>query len=74
MKVKIKTWSEMEKEFGLDEVGDINCEYSFVDIMENNLPEDRIIETVKDDDGDPVWFTSESSGWNISNDMIKEKL
>lgn len=33
MKVRIKEWYELEKEFGLDEDGDIDCYYSFTKDM-----------------------------------------
>ena len=64
MKVKIKTWKEMEKEFGLTGWGDINCNCNFPREMENKLPEDRIIILVN-------WAWK---GWDVSNDIIKEKL
>ena len=65
MKVKIKTWDEMAKEFGLDTDGDIKTKKSFNEIMEGGLPEDRII----DIDNRKNW-----EGWNISEDMIAEYI
>jgi len=41
-KVKIKSWKAMEKEFGLNSVGDILCPGSFLVSMEESVPEDRI--------------------------------
>jgi len=71
MKVKIKTWSEMEEEFGLF-VGSIDCKCSFTKIMEGQIPEDRIIE-ISDD---YAWEDIDDPDlpWNISEEMIKEKL
>lgn len=68
-KVRIKTWEEMEKEFGLDEYGDIlvTGAYYFIKDMENIIPKDRIIEI------------DENNGWlselyGISKPMIAEYL
>jgi len=44
MKVKIKTWEAMEKEFGLYDDGDIPCAFGFLECMEQALPEDRVID------------------------------
>lgn len=63
-KVKIKTWQEMEEEFGLDELEDINCEECFTQLMEELLPKDRIIE---------IDLGNKWNFFNISEDMIKEK-
>jgi len=44
MYVKIKTWENMEKEFGV--VGDdkdINCKYLFEREMEKQMPKNRIV-------------------------------
>lgn len=65
MKVKIKTWQEMEQEFGLDEQGDINCDQYFVVEMEADMPKDRIIEI----DSENEW-----GEYIITEDMIKEKI
>ena len=68
-KVRIKTWEEMEKNFGLDEYGDIlvTGDYYFTKDMENIIPKDRIIEI------------DENNGWlselyGISEAMIVEYL
>jgi len=83
MKVKIKTWERMESEFGLDTINDIDCKESFNKYMEKSLPEDRIIEIVKDkkysDDvlyNVYVWYTNTSiiTEWNISDNMIEEVI
>jgi len=64
VKVKIKTWKEMEREFGLNGWGDINCMCNFTKEMENKMPEDRII----------VLVNSAWKQWDISTDMISEQL
>ena len=61
MKVKIKTWKQMEGEYGLYSFGSIKTEYTFTPGMEEDMPEDRIIEVDEDDN----W-----NGWYIDNDMI----
>lgn len=33
MKVRIREWSEMEEEYGIDEDGDINCDCGFIKDM-----------------------------------------
>lgn len=72
-KVRIKTWKEMEKEFGLDEEGDINTlgSWLFIKNMEERLPNDRIIEIVIDEDGDNNWVGTK---YYISKPMIAEYL
>ena len=68
--VKIKTWEQMEREFGLDEDGYINCQNKFVENMERDLPKNRII-LIKND----MWKNSEGFyDWNITDDMIEEEL
>ena len=62
--VKIKTWEQMEQEFGLDKNDDIDCELSFLKVMEENMPKNRII--VLENKG---W-----KGWTISDDMIEEEV
>ena len=79
--VKIKTWKQMEKEFGLDEDGDIEVledRVYFVDTMEEYMPKDRII---KVDEHRAKWMTEEpndmywevhGSEWFIVSEMIEE--
>ena len=49
MKVEIKTWSEMAREFGEDYKGDIDCQYMFTEEMENFLPLNRVIHIHEED-------------------------
>lgn len=64
-KVKIKTWQEMEKEFGSIVHGSINCDQYFTKEMEELLPKNRIIEI----DLENQWNT-----YTITEDMIKEYI
>lgn len=68
MKVKIKTWEQMEEEFGLDRDGDIAITPCFSQRMEELMPVDRIIEVTPGFDGVYLWETK----WHITNDMIEE--
>ena len=61
MKVKIKTWERMEKEYGVYDVGVINCTGRYVDSMEKEMPPDRIIDVVDDH-----W-----NYWEITGDMVE---
>lgn len=70
----------MEQEFGLDGLGDIDYRETFIIMMEEQLPKDRIIEVEKDENisNSPsyniyVWYVNEfKSEWSISDDMIEE--
>ena len=74
MKVRIKTWDEMEKEFGVSR-GSIDCSCFFTREMENDIPKDRIVELhdsvynndIKKWDGSDRCFS-------ISEDMILEYI
>ncbi len=73
-KVKIKTWEQMEKEFGLDAEGDIDIsnEVYFVTTMENHIPVDRIIEVYELSDGrEEMYWEIEDSEWIIVSEMIE---
>jgi len=59
---RIKTWEEMEEEFGLDRNGSIKTERLFLRIMENEMPADRII----------FVRNGEWSRWDITPDMNAE--
>jgi hypothetical protein len=81
MKVKIKTWKQMEKEFGLTNNEHIQVKYrrvSFNFNMEDSLPKDRIIEIEKGEKMSKIhsyniyiWYTDDDK-WHISDDMIEE--
>ena len=70
MIVKIKTWEDMENDFGIDEGTDeINCEAGFLLCMEDALPNDRIIE-LKVYPNEKEWNINNCE-WVISDDMIE---
>jgi hypothetical protein len=77
-RVKIKTWEQMEEDFGLTKYGSINCEMKFTKEMERSLPKDRIIETENNGWQDKIrrsesrWWIPE--GWWITDDMIEEVI
>lgn len=55
--VKIRTWEDMEAEFGLNKTGNIDCPYVFTTGMEKKLSSDRIIKISEpDSDGDYFWL------------------
>ena len=73
MKVLIKTREEMEEEFELDSDGDIYIEAdkdSFTRRMEDEMPEDRIIE-VEPQDTYYSWVDLDLN-YNITENMIKQ--
>lgn len=71
-RVQFKTWSEMEKEFGVDFIGSINCEYSFTRTMRCLCGTYATIEII---DGTRVYLKDFSSKGRelciFSTDMIK---
>ena len=72
--VKIKTWGEMEKEFGLDGTGAINCQHRFTEPMEEYMPKNRIIDVSRKNDGWEWQTRYPGIRWLISNDMIKHEV
>lgn len=71
-RVQFKTWAEMEKEFGVDFIGSINCEYSFTRTMRCLCGTYATIEII---DGTRVYLKDFSSKGRelciFSTDMIK---
>ena len=77
MKVKIKSWKQLEQEFGFNEEGEIACTFGFTRDMEQALPEDRIIDVRVATNLDPsstVYLndTEELRYWWFSDDMIEK--
>ena len=64
IKVKIRSWKSMEKEFGLNEWGNILTKYAFVDEMKFMCDKKKI-------ELDEDFYTT--GGWYISSDMVKKK-
>ena len=73
VKVKIKTWEAMEKEFGLDGLGDIQCKRSFTKRMEEVMLKDRIVE-LDEVDGIYLWYSGDFFPYVISSDMIEKTI
>lgn len=74
-KVQIKSWEEMEKEFGLSSTGNIDCKLIFAKKMRPYCGAVATISAI-DSDGE-VKLTSTSSNldfsfWTFSTDMIKK--
>ena len=67
-KVRIKTWEEMEKEFGINKSGYINANPFFTPYMEKLLPSNRIIKL--EDNG--RWKPRKSISYSIVEYMIKQ--
>ena len=68
MKVRIKDWYELEKEFGLDEDGDIRCYGVFVSGMREYCG--KIIE-VDTDRVSSIKGVFEYDDWTFSDDMYE---
>jgi hypothetical protein len=65
---RIKTWAEMEQEYGLASSVAIDCEWIFTIEMEQQMPEDRVIQV-----NNNCWKT-ENNFWGISEEMTAEYL
>lgn len=65
-KVRIKSWEQMEGEYGLDSAGHINILYSFTDDMRPYCNEILTIDEVDDDS-----YRMASVEWIFTDKMIK---
>lgn len=72
MKVKIKTFEQMEKQFGLDSDGNINGLHFWED-MEKVMPKDRIV-SVERGMGALLWHYSENRSFLLHDSMIESYL
>lgn len=71
-RVRFRTWDDMEKEFGLDNDGDIACRASFVANMRHLCGTEARIKKLDGKDVELEDFTStESTIWNFSTDMLE---
>jgi hypothetical protein len=70
--VKIKTWDQMEKEFGLYNNEYINCDYVFTRAIEKTLPKNRII-VLEGDNNDKYIIKAFDIHFYISEDIIEEE-
>ena len=73
-KIKIKTWKNMEKEYGLAVLGSINNNIPMIEGMEKYLNEkypDRIL-TIKEVKWD--YYRMEENGYHWADTMIEYKI
>lgn len=76
-RVQIKSWEEMEEEFGLDCVGNINCNMFFTNNMKKYCGATAIISAIDSDRTVELTSTSPNidfSVWTFSTDMIKKSI
>lgn len=71
-KVRIRQWDDMEKEFGLDETGDIKCLCFFIESMKHLCGRTATIKDIRDKKI-KLTFDDESgnTNWQYSTDMIE---
>ena len=77
MKVKIKSWKQLEQEFGVHEEGEVACTFGFTRDMEQALLENRIIDVraVARIDDAPIVYLCSTEGLKLcwfSDDMFEE--
>ena len=74
MLVRIKTWKQMEKEFGINEEGGIDCFPWFIKGMEFFLPTSRIIKIYESGGGNTNWRADSKHIYIVSKDMIDDNI
>ena len=71
-RVVIKTWKQMETEYGIDVFGSINCKFKFLKVMRNLCGKKA---TITDKYKEMISLTfddiKENNGWTFSTDMIE---
>ena len=74
IKVRIKTWEQMEKKYGLtnDEIYIKEDNQFFSHYMEDVIPEDRVIEVEVHDSSEFTWFDGHYD-LHITPGMIEEE-
>lgn len=79
-RVVVKSWKEMEAEFGLDKGGNINCPYTFMKKMDGYCEEVGIIKSTQKVVGGPTVvnidfyrnnMNTTAKNWTFTTDMIK---
>lgn len=66
-KVKVREWDDMEEEFGMDEYGDIDCNFSFVKNMKEYCGKEMTVSRVLTD----YYTLEEDDGvWKWADDML----
>jgi hypothetical protein len=71
-KVKIKSWEQMEEEFGLDKIGDIECAAAFLVDMKHLCGQEIEIEMIGNSCLDDYKKIQNIEGWAITFDMIEK--
>lgn len=71
-KVKIKSWEQMEEEFGLDKIGDIKCAAAFLVDMKHLCGQEIEIETIEYAYDGSYKKIQNIEGWAITFDMIEK--
>lgn len=69
-KIKIKSWDEMEKEFGLDSDGDINCNEGFIKDMAYLCGKEATIKKINLNNW--LKLDIDVDDWVITTDMVKK--
>ena len=72
-RVRIREWDDMEKEFGLDDFGDIKCSGPFTSEMEEFCGRVGTVCGFIQDKFYKVSFDGESNNWGFSDEMIDHK-
>jgi len=72
MKAKIKTWSKMEEEYGLTDIGYIDVPYGFTKDIEKYIPKDRVVEIDKIDKNGFVLAKIPGFTFPVSREVIEE--
>lgn len=72
-KVKIRQWSDMEKEFGLDEGGDIDCRCFFAIEMKKYCGRIGKVVCVHSGGFYDLSFDGKTHGWYFSDDMFEKE-
>ena len=69
MKIKVKTWEELEQEFGVDELGTIKTPILYFKSMEKNMPPGRIVEVIETENS-YVWVVN-GICWHLDRGVAK---
>ena len=69
MKVRIRTWDDMQAKYGINYDGNIEIPCIFTKYMEKQLPSDRCIE-VTPKGGNTYTWKHYGDSWAISEEMI----
>lgn len=73
-KVRIKSWEQMELEFGLDRLGDIACNGAFVANMLDFCGQTVEVTSTPYPEDDYFGVVEDEEGWTFSTDMVAEVI